>query len=212
MTISLAIAMRDQSQKNESLRTAGSVPANVYGPKQEPLSVSVDAKELTKVLETAGESTIVELTGLKEPLEVLIQDVDFDPVKQGVRHVDFYAIERGKDITTDVPLEFVGLAPAEKNGVGSVTKALHSVEVTCRPSNLPSEIVVDVSSLVDEDSKISVADLTVPEGVTIENDPEDTVAVVSLAKEEVEEESSTIDMSAIEVEEKGKATEEESAE
>lgn len=209
MTISLVIAKRDQSQKNESLRTAGNVPANVYGPKQEPVNITVEAKALSKVLEAAGESTIVQLTGLEEPVDVLIQEVDFDPVKQAVRHVDFYAIERGKDITTDVPLEFVGLAPAEKNGIGSVTKALHSVEVTCRPSNLPSEIVVDLSSLVDEDSKISVADLTVPEGVVIENDPEDTVAVVSLAKEEVEEEVGTIDMSAIEVEEKGKASEEE---
>jgi large subunit ribosomal protein L25 len=207
MTISLAIAERDQKQNNEALRASGSVPANVYGPKQEPISISANAKELAKVLDEAGESTIVELTGLKETIEVLVKEVDFDPVKRGVRHVDFYAIERGKEMTTNVGLEFIGESPAEKGGIGSVTKVLHELEVTCLPSNLPSHIDVDVSSLEDEHSKITVADLITPEGVTIENEPEETVAVVSLAREEEEEEPQEIDMDAIEVEEKGKGEE-----
>lgn len=207
MTISLTVAERDQKQKNETLRAAGSVPANVYGPKQEPISITADAKELAKMLDEAGESTIVELKGLKEPIEVLVKEVDFDPVKRGVLHVDFYAIERGKEMTTHVALEFVGEAPAEKNAIGSVTKVLHEVEVTCMPRDLPSHIDVDVSVLEDEHSKITVADLNVPEGVTIENEAEDTVAVVSLAKEEPEEEPEEIDMDAIEVEEKGKGEE-----
>jgi large subunit ribosomal protein L25 len=205
MTISLAIAEREASQKGASLRAAGSVPANVYGPKQDPISITVDAKELTKVLGDASESTIIELTGLKESIEVLVKEVDFDPVKRGVRHVDFYAIERGKEMTTNVALELVGEAPAEKGGIGSVTQVLREVEVTCMPSNLPSHIDVDISSLEDEHSKVSVADLTVPEGVTIGNEPEEAVVVISVAQEEEEEAPTEIDMDAIEVEEKGKS-------
>ncbi len=208
MTISLAIAERDQKQKNGALRASGSVPANVYGPKQEPVSISADAKELAKVLSEAGESSIIELTGLKETFEVLVKDVDFDPVKQGVRHVDFYAIERGKDITTNVPLEFTGEAPAEKAGIGTVTQVLHEVEVTCLPRNLPSQIEVDVSSLEDENSKVTVGDLPIPEDVTVNNEVEDAVAVISVAKEEEEEVPEEIDMDAIEVEEKGKGEDE----
>lgn len=215
MTISLAIAERDQAQKNEALRAAGSVPANVYGPKQEPLSIVIDAKELAAVLAEAGESSIVELTGLKETIEVLVKDVDFDPVKRGVRHVDFYAIERGKEMTTNVPLEFIGEAPAEKANIGTVTQVQYEIEVTCRPSKLPQKIEVDVSALEDENSKVTVGDLNVPEGVTVNNSPEDAVAVISVAKEEVEEEAPTeIDMDSIAVEEKGKgeeASEEEAA-
>lgn len=207
MTISLAIAERDQAQKNEALRAAGSVPGNVYGPKQDPISITVDAKELAKVLDEAGESSIVELTGLKDKIEVLVKDVDFDPVKRGVRHVDFYAIERGKEMTTHVPLEFIGEAPAEKSGIGTVTKVLHEVEVTCRPSNLPSHIDIDVTVLTDAHSKITVADIAIPEGVTIENESEETVAVISVAKEESEDASTEIDMDSIEVEEKGKSEE-----
>jgi len=205
MTISLAVAERDQSQNNEALRTAGSVPANVYGPKQEPISIAVDAKALRKVLDEAGESAIVQLTGLKEAIEVLVKDVDFDPVKRGIRHVDFYAIERGKDMTTNVPLDFIGEAPVEKAGIGTVSQILHEVEVTCRPSNLPAKIEVDITGMTEEHSKISVADLVVPEGVVVENDTEDAVAVVSVAREAEEETApAEVDMDAIEVEEKGK--------
>jgi large subunit ribosomal protein L25 len=205
MTISLAIAERETAQKSGSLRASGSVPANVYGPKQDPISIIVDAKELSKVLDEAGESTIIELKGLKEPIEVLVQEVDFDPVKRGIRHVDFYAIERGKEMTTNVALEIIGEAPAEKSGIGSPTQVLREVEVTCMPSKLPGHIEVDISGLVDEHSKISVADLVVPEGVKVENEPEEAVVVISVAKEEVEEEPTEIDMDAIEVEEKGKS-------
>jgi large subunit ribosomal protein L25 len=204
MTISLAITERESAQKNRSVRASGGVPGNVYGPKQDPISISMDASELAKVIEEAGESTIVELTGLKEPLEVLVKDVDFDPVKRGIRHVDFYAIERGKEMTVTVPIEFVGEAPAEKNAFGSVTKVLHEVEVTCRPSDLPSELTVDISTLVDEQSKLTLADISLPEGVKLESELEETVAVISVAKEEEDEAPTEIDMDTIEVEEKGK--------
>lgn len=210
MTITLAVTTRDESKNAVQLRKEGVVPGVVYGPKQEPVLISVPSKEFGKVLEEAGESTIVELTGLKEPAEVLIKDVDFDPTKQGIRHVDFYAIERGKEITVTVPLEFVGVSPAEKGGIGSVTKALHEVEVTCRPSLLPAEIEVDISVLATENDMIHVSDLKVAEGVTIENDATETVAVISVFREE-EEGSTEVDMDSIEVEAKGKQEEVEEA-
>jgi large subunit ribosomal protein L25 len=212
MTISLAITERESAQKNEALRAAGRVPGNIYGPNQAPLSVSMPANELAKVIAEAGESTIVELTGLAEPIEVLLKEVDFDPVKRAIRHVDFYAIERGKTMTVTVPIEFSGVAPAEKNGLGSVTKVLHEVEVTCKPSDLPSELVVDVSGLVDENSKLTVADLPVSAEVTIAADPADPVAIISVAREETDEAPAEIDMAAIEVEEKGKSADTETEE
>ncbi len=208
MTISLAVADRDESVKSSAVRSEGRVPAVVYGPKQEPLSVTMDAKEFAKVLGEAGESAIVELTGLKEPVEVLVKSVDFDPVKKGIQHVDFYAIERGKEMTTNVPVTLVGEAPAEKANIGTVTQVQHEVEVTCRPSKIPQSIEIDVSSLVEADSKIVVADIAAMDGVTINNEPEDPIAVISVAREEVEEEApAEVDMDAIEVEEKGKGEE-----
>ena len=197
MTISLAVEKRDGKA------AAGKIPAVVYGPKQDSIPLTLDKAVFEKLFKEAGESTIINLEGLDEAVEVLVHDVAFNPIKGGIQHVDFYAIERGKELTTNVTLEFIGEAPAEKQG-GVLTKALHEVEVTCRPSALPKHIGVDVSVLVDFDTVIRVSDLPLPEGVKIENDPEETVAVVTPVKEEEEEPAAAVDMDAIEVEGKGK--------
>lgn len=212
MTIKLEVTTRDAATDVATVRSEGGVPGVVYGPKQEALSITVPAKVFDKIRKEASESTIIELTGLGESHEVLIKDVEFNPVKQEILHVDFYAIERGKDITTHVPLEFVGESPAEQSRIGSVTKVLHEVEVTCRPSVLPEHIEVDISVLATAEDKIHVSDLKVDSAVKIEADPEDVVAVIAVAKEESEDESTEVDMDAIEVEAKGKVEEKTEAE
>ncbi len=211
MTFTLKVSERtEKGKKLEALRANGKLPAVVYGPKHEAMTISLDSKEFAKVFNEAGESSVLVLTGVGEDVEVLVQDVAYSPVKGGVAHVDFYAIEKGKEVTVNVPLEFTGEAPAIKLG-GSLTKALHEVEVTCKPGNLPHEIVVDVSSLNTFEDSILVKDLAVPAGVKIGNDAEETVAFVAEAKEEPEE-PVALDMSAIEVEQKGKEATEEEAE
>lgn len=203
MTFTLKVGERtEKGKKLESLRKGGKLPAVVYGPKHQAMTVSLDSKEFEKVFSEAGESSVLVLSGIGEDTEVLVQDVSYSPVKGQVLHVDFYAIEKGKEVTVNIPLEFIGEAPATKLG-GSLTKALHEVEVTCKPANLPHEIVVDVSSLNTFEDSILVKDLNVPAGVKIENDGEETVAFVAEAKEEPETPAS-LDMSAIEVESKGK--------
>lgn len=176
MTLSLHVTPRDEKQSTKSVRASGSIPAIVYGPKQPSVSVTLEKKEFDALFKQAGESTIVVLQGLKKPVEVLIHDVDFSPTKGGIQHVDFYAVEAGKEITTNVTLEFVGESPVEKVG-GMVSKIMHEVEVVCMPSVLPAHITVDISTLVDIDQKIHVSDLVLPKGVTIENDPTDVVAL-----------------------------------
>lgn len=181
------------------------MPAVVYGPKEGTVAIKLDAKEFEKIFKEAGESSVMVLSGAGEDKEVLVQDVAYDVLKGNIEHVDFYAIEKGKEVTVNVPLEFTGEAPAIKLG-GSLTKALHEIEVTCKPADLPHEIVVDVSSLATFEDHIRVKDLNIPAGVKISNDPEEMVAVVIEAKEEVEE-PVAIDMDAIEVEQKGKEEE-----
>lgn len=209
MTITLNVEKRgEKAESADALRNKGILPGVVYGPKQEATPLAIDKKAFEKVLKEAGESTIVALEGLGAVTEVLIHDVAFDAHKGGVTHVDFYAIERGKELTVDVPLEFINEAPVEKTGA-TANKILHEIEVTCRPSNLPSHINVDLSVLVDDESVIHIKDLVIPEGVTVENDPEDVVVNVSAAREEEPEEAGDVDMDAIEVAQKGKEESEE---
>lgn len=209
MTITLSVTKRDNDTSSDTLRANGQMPAVVYGPKQEPLQIALDAKAFDKVRREAGESTIVNLDGLGEEVEVLIKDIDIDPVRLEVRHADFYAIERGKEMTMPIALHYVGEAPVEENGIGTINRVLHEVEVTCRPSNLPAHIEVDISGMDSEDSQIHVSDLPKLEGVTYEAEPEDVVAVVSLAREEEpEDEESEMSIEDVEVEAKGKSEEE----
>lgn len=204
MTISLTVTAREKGAQTD--RTT-QVVGVVYGPKQESTPLTIDRPTFEKLYKEAGESTIISLEGIGEPMDVLIHDIDIDPVRGTIRHVDFYAIERGKEITVDVPLEFVGTAPAEEQN-GVLTKVLHEVEVTCRPSKLPHNIEVDVSVMTELDQPIKIKDLALPEGVKVENDPEEVVAIVVPVEEEVEEPVAPIDMDSIEVEHKGKEEEE----
>jgi large subunit ribosomal protein L25 len=211
MTHTLEATQRAMTGKKvATLRNDGTLPAVVYGPKQEPISLSLGKLAFDKVFKEAGESSVITLTGLAKPVDVLIHDVAFDPRKGGVIHVDFYAIEKGKKLKVDVPLNFTGEAPALKLG-GTLTKVLHEVEVEAMATDIPKEIIVDLTALVDFESQIHISDLTVPNGVTITDKPEDVVALVQVVKEEVEE-APVLDMSAIEVEKKGKTEEAETPE
>lgn len=209
MTFTLAVETRTERGKQlDSIRAAGKLPAVMYGPKEETTPLTIDRVAFEKLFKQTGESSVITLQGLTGPKDVLVQDVAFDPRRGGVIHVDFYAVEAGKEITVHVPLEFVGEVPALKLG-GTLTKVLHEVEVTCTPQNLPQHIDVDVSVLVDFEKQIHVKDLVIPKGITVENDPEDVVALVQAVTEEKEEPVAAVDMSAIEVEKKGKTETEE---
>lgn len=205
MTVTLDIIKRTTSAK--AVRKGGNIPGVIYGPKQEPISVSLSKSIFEKVLKEAGESTVINLVGLGEEIEVLVHDVSFNPAKGGVEHVDFYALEKGKEITVHVPLEFTGEAPATKKG-GSLTKVLHEIEITCKPSALPQHIMVDVSSLDDFEKQIQVKDLVIPAGVKVHNDAEEVIALVQEVQDEPEPEVAPVDMAAVEVEAKGKTEEE----
>lgn len=210
MTFTLTVETRTvQGKKLAQLRDAGKLPAVMYGPKEASTLLTVDRVAFEKLFKQTGESSVIILEGLDSSKEVLVHDVAFDALRGGITHVDFYALEAGKEITVDVPLTFVGEAPALKLG-GNLTKVLHEVEVTCTPANLPKEIIVDVSVLDDFEKQIHVSDLAVPKGVVIENDVTEVVALVQAVVEEKEVET-VIDMSAIEVEKKGKTEEPEEA-
>ena len=211
MTLSLTATPRAvRGKKNVALRLGGEMPAVVYGAKHEAESITLKIQDFEKVFKQAGESTIISLAGLGKDVDVLIQEVDVDPVTGTPRHADFYAIESGKALQIRVPIEFVGESPALKLGA-VITKVLHDIEIEALPKNLPQHITVDVSGLANFHDSIHVRDLVLPEGVTVLDDADEMVAIATEVKEEVDEVPVTIDMAAIEVEKKGK-TEEEGAE
>ena len=179
-----------------------------YGPREPSTPVAVSLKDFKKALKVAGESSVITLAGVGEDKEVLIHDVQYEPVTGEPRHADFYVIEKGKKVRVSVPLTFVGVAPAVKELGGVLMKVLHEVEVEAMPKDLPHELAVDISPLSDFESKIEVRDLSLPAGVSVLARPDEVVALVSEAKEEEIAAPEAVDLSAIEVEKRGKTEEE----
>ena len=202
MTVILPIAPKVAGVK----KTAEQISAVVYGPKFPSTPIFIDKKEFTKTFKTAGESTIIELQGLATPVEVLVKDVAFAATKGGIVHVDFYALEMGKEITTHIPLHFINEAPAEKLGA-VINKVLHEVEITCKPNVLPSHLDIDLGLIVTLEDKIHVSDIKLPKGVVVTADGHDVVAQAEMVAEEVEPEV-VVAAADVPAEKKGKAEDE----
>lgn len=205
-------AEKRESGKAAAARRAGLLPAVVYGKKEEAMPIAVDAKAFGKVLEEAGESTVIELEGLGAAKDVLLHDISYDPLTGTPTHADFYAFEKGQKVEVAVPLEFEGVSPAVKDLGGILVKVMHELEVEAEPKNLPHNLVVDISKLDTLESQLHVSDIALPAGVIAKADAEEVVAMISVAKEEPVEEAVT-DISQIEIsEERGKKEEEAPAE
>lgn len=193
--------------KNSDIRSAGKIPAVFYGPKEKTTSIAVSLVEFGKVLKKAGESSVVVLKDGAIEHETLIYAVDVHPVTGVPRHVDFYVIEKGKKVQVDLQLTFTGVSPAVKDLGGILVKVIRELKIEAAPKDLPHELLVDISSLVDLTSVIHVRDLKIAPGVTVIDSLDDVVASIAEAKEEVEE-VKPVDMSTIEVEKKGKEAKE----
>lgn len=201
----IKVELREGKNTNDILRREGKIPAVFYGPKQKSTPIKIDEAIFTKLYEEAGESSIITLNDGKEDHDVLIHDVQFHAVSGKPVHADFYVIEKGKKVEVDVPIEYVGVSPAEKNLGGVLVKVMHEIAISAMPKDLPQNLEVSVESLVDFDSQIKASDIKLPEGVELnEEDPDTVIALVQEPKEEVEEEPEEFDPEAVEVEEKGK--------
>lgn len=197
---------RDLKENLEALRRGGEIPAVFYGMGKETTPISIPTNEFKKVWKHAGESSAVKLTMTGSNLDVLIHDVSVNPITGEPIHVDFMVIDANKTVEVSIPLEFTGVAPAVKAGLGVLVKVLHEIEVSALPKDLPQSISVDISSLVDLDSQISASEIVLPKGVTLVTKETEIIASVAVMKEEKEE--MPVDLSAIEVEKKGKKEEE----
>lgn len=217
MTFSLSVKKR-QGDAAE-LRTQGMVPGVVYGPGRDATSVVTGSVELEKLYNSAGESTLIDFSIEGEsPVKVLIQDVQVDPVKGNITHVDFRQIKMDEEMTAEIELNFVGEAPAVKALGGTLVKSEDTLEIVCLPKDLVSSVDVDLSVLATFDDAIYVKDIALPAGIKLydEDMADALVAKVSapLTEEQLKamEESNAVGVDQIEVEKKGKEEKEDESE
>jgi large subunit ribosomal protein L25 len=185
-TASLSAQPRSDRGKGvaRKLRAAGEVPGVIYGHGREPQSLTVNAREFARLAERVRiTSTVIELALEGKTARTLIRELQRDPIKRSVIHIDFQELVAGEKVTVSVPLRFVGTPEGVKTGGGILEETMHSVEVSCDPANIPDHIDVDVSALTIGHS-LHIGDLKLPEGVEVTDDAEQTIAVVSAPKAE----------------------------
>lgn len=184
-TITLKLTERTELGKAvKALRRSGMVPANIYERGHDSVPVSAPLNVLTKVYHDAGKHHPVELTVGSKKYLAMIKDVDVDPIKGRVRHVGFHAINKNETVTAEIPVRIDGEIPAERISL-LVLRTLDTVEVEALPANLPDELTVDGSKLAEIGDKVTVADITAPNGVTIITDVDHTLAVVEEPKDQI---------------------------
>ena len=207
----MKIIFEKRSKKDKNNRE--SIPGVLYGSEVENTLIRVNSKEFNKVLEEAGESTLVslELKEGKDKHSVLIHEVQKHPMTGNPIHVDFYQPNLKEEIEVTVDLVFEGNPPAVKELGGTLVKNISEVEVRALPTNLPNEIIINVESLKTFDDVITIADIKVGKDIKILRDPEEIVALVTPIEDIEEELKEPIeeDVSSVEKQVKKKKEEEE---
>ncbi len=202
--LTLKADIRDTKTNTQELRKAGHIPAVFYGKKEASTPITLKQTEFAKVWKEAGESTVVTLDTPNGSKDSLIHEVTLDAVTGIPTHADFYVFEAGHKVEVALPIEFAGVSPAVKDLGGTLVKVLHELEVEAMPKDLPHNITIDISVLAAFGDQVLAKDIPLPKGVELKVNPDEVVALVAAPREEKEEEAAPMDLSAIEVEKKGK--------
>lgn len=183
---------RVATEKVAYLRANKSVPGVVYGRKQENISLKMNASDLLRVHRKAWESHIVELHIEGETIDVLIHEVQKEPVSGDIIHIDFYAFVRWEKVTAKITIDFVWSSQAVKEWA-ILNENVKEIEVTCLPRDLVDSFEVDLSLLKKSEDVIRLSDLNIDteKYEVLHLHPEEAIAIAAKAKVEVEPEDNT---------------------
>jgi large subunit ribosomal protein L25 len=163
------------------LRRQGLVPAILYGGGHDPVTLAVKPSDVQRALHGHGAGGVlvnIRLPGDAEPRTAVVRELQYDPVRDTLIHIDFQAVRMDEEITVEVPIHVVGEAAGVKEQSGVLAVLMRAVEVSCLPSLIPERLDVDVSALRIHDVA-TVADLKLPEGVRVTTPAAQPVATVA---------------------------------
>jgi len=185
--IELKATKRDiLGKKVRFLRRQGVTPVHIFGHGIESLALQCDTAKLRQVLAKAGEAKLinVKIGSAKGSRSVLVREIQVDSPRRELLHVDFYQVRMEEAIKVEVPITLVGEAPALKLRENTLVQELYTLTVECLPANIPTSIELDISSLTEAGQVLRVKDIELEKGVTVLNDPEVVVAMISVQRVE----------------------------
>lgn len=178
-----------QAKSRQPRTRVDGVKGVVYGKEVQNQPISVDANTLDKAYTQAGQNTVLQVVidDSKQPLNALFEEIQMDPISGNIIHFDLHAVSLKDKVHAEVPVHIVGESPAVISNEGMLTTVQDMVEVESEPLSIPSSFEIDVSSLAQVNDHISIADLDVPEGVTILDALENVLVKIDEIREEEEE-------------------------
>jgi large subunit ribosomal protein L25 len=187
--VSFTASPRDAVGKGaaRTLRSKGEIPAVIYGHGRESQALSLNARDLDKMLgNIQAESTVIEVTVGSTTSKTLIREIQRHPIRRQILHVDFQQLVAGEKVTVSIPIVLNGIAEGVRLEGGVLDQTLRELEIEVDPSNIPHHVELDVTNMVIGDS-LHVSDIKVPEGVEVVDDPETSVAVLAAPRAVIEE-------------------------
>ena len=158
-------------KKLKKLRREGILPANIYGKGIKSLAIQVSLKEFTAVYKETGETGLIEISLGSEKRPALIHNLQLEFITKVPLHADFYQVNLKEKVRTMIPVVALGEAKAISEKIGLLLQPLSEIEIEALPTDLPEKIGVSVEGLTNIDDQITIADIKVPQGVSVLTDP-----------------------------------------
>ena len=190
-SISLELSPREVlGKKVKRLRQQGVIPVHLYGPGVDPQPLQCETTKLVDVLVRAGGNTAVTVTvqGGQETHLAFAREIQWDPRRDDILHVDFLAVDAARPVSAQVPITLIGDSPGARTAGGTVMQQLRDLNVEALPLEVPRELELDLTMLTEPDGVLRAADIVIPGNVTLLTDPEDVVVRIEVLRAVVEEE------------------------
>ena len=171
-------------KKVKTLRKAGIIPVHLYGPGVDDKALQCDQSTLIRALSQAGGTTpiIINVPGEVTDQLVFAREIQWEPVRGNILHVDLLAVRTDQKVTAQVPISLTGDSPGAREAGGTVILQLREVSVEAMPLEIPNEIIVDLAQLTDPNGAIRAGDLELGNNITLTTDIEEVVARIEVAR------------------------------
>jgi large subunit ribosomal protein L25 len=215
--VTLEVSRRERSGKEfaKKLRQDNKIPAVVYGGHKEPVAITVERKAVSDLIQKSEHGIrsifLLKMAGTDQQRHAMIKDMQMDPISRRMTHIDFVRVVMDEVVRLTIPVHLTGSSIGVKEG-GILDWQMRELHVECLPSAIPDKIDVDITDL-GAHQQVRISDLTLPEGVKIEEDPHRVIVGVTTARAEVVAEVAAVETEAVvaepEVIKKGKTETEE---
>ena len=184
-SISLELSPREVlGKKVKRLRQQGVIPVHLYGPGVDPQPLQCETTKLVDVLVRAGGNTAVTVTvqGGQETHLAFAREIQWDPRRDDILHVDFLAVDASRPVSAQVPITLIGESPGARTAGGTVMQQLRDLNVEALPLEVPRELELDLTMLTEPDGVLRAADIVIPGNVALLTDPEDVVVRIEVLR------------------------------